>query len=150
MRKVALLGLVLFAFLASPAIAADNLAKMSTERLCSKYGDPSSKLFMRPDVKKEIESRGAEYCLDPQYIAAKRAEQQRQADALIQFSEQLRQMNNNRRSRSSGTVGLGNNGVAGFYVREQISGVNKICYYNRAGSMVALTISAASICPLQY
>jgi hypothetical protein len=150
MKKVAILGLLLFASWASPAIAADNLSKMSTDRLCSKYGDPGSKLFMRPDVKEEIESRGAGYCLDPRYIAAKRAEQQRQADALIQFGEQLRQMDNNRRARSVGGNGAIPNGVVGIYIREQLSGINKICYYNRAGSMVALTISAASICPLQY
>ncbi len=35
-----------------------------------------------------------------------------------------------------------------FLTGEQISGMNKICYYNCAGSMAAITISSVSLCPL--
>ena len=41
-------------------------------------------------------------------------------------------------------------GVQGFYKSEVVSGMNKICFYDRLGSTVALTISAVSICPLSY
>lgn len=35
-----------------------------------------------------------------------------------------------------------------FKSGEQISGINKICYYNCAGSSAAITVSIASLCPL--
>ena len=40
--------------------------------------------------------------------------------------------------------------VAGtcFFKGEQISGLNKICFYDCVGSTVAINISATSICPL--
>lgn len=41
-------------------------------------------------------------------------------------------------------------GVQGFYKSETVSGMNKICFYDRLGSTVALTISSVSICPLSY
>lgn len=37
-------------------------------------------------------------------------------------------------------------GVA-FYKGERVSGMNRICYYDYLGSTVAITISAASVCP---
>ena len=33
-------------------------------------------------------------------------------------------------------------------VSEQTSGMNKICFYNCVGSMTAITIGAAQMCPL--
>jgi hypothetical protein len=33
-------------------------------------------------------------------------------------------------------------------VGEQTSGMNKICFYNCVGSMTAVTIGAAQLCPL--
>jgi hypothetical protein len=40
--------------------------------------------------------------------------------------------------------------VAGtaFLKSEQISGMNKICYYDELGSTVAITIGATELCPL--
>ena len=35
-----------------------------------------------------------------------------------------------------------------FSSGEQISGMNKICYYNCGGSQAAITVSSASLCPL--
>ncbi len=35
-----------------------------------------------------------------------------------------------------------------FKSGEQISGMNKICYYNCLGSTAAITISAVELCPL--
>jgi hypothetical protein len=35
-----------------------------------------------------------------------------------------------------------------FLKGEQISGLNKICYYDCAGSAAAITISSVSLCPL--
>jgi len=35
-----------------------------------------------------------------------------------------------------------------FFSGERQAGMNKICYYNCAGSEAAITISAASLCPL--
>ena len=37
--------------------------------------------------------------------------------------------------------------VVAFYKGEQLSGMNKICYYDRLGSAVAITIPATNICP---
>ena len=38
--------------------------------------------------------------------------------------------------------------VTCFGKGEQISGMNKICYYDCLGSAAAITISATSLCPL--
>lgn len=38
-------------------------------------------------------------------------------------------------------------GVA-FFKRDHVSGMNKICYYDRLGSAVAITIRATELCPL--
>ena len=35
-----------------------------------------------------------------------------------------------------------------FYKREELSGMNKICYYDCLGSLTAITRSATSLCPL--
>ena len=35
-----------------------------------------------------------------------------------------------------------------FKTGEQVSGMNKICYYNCLGSTAAITISSVSLCPL--
>lgn len=35
-----------------------------------------------------------------------------------------------------------------FKSGEQLSGMNKICYYNCMGSTVAITISSVQLCPL--
>lgn len=35
-----------------------------------------------------------------------------------------------------------------FKTGEQVSGMNKICYYNCLGSEAAITVGAASLCPL--
>jgi len=38
----------------------------------------------------------------------------------------------------------------GFFQYDYVSGMNRLCYYDRAGSTVVKTIGAAEICPLQY
>lgn len=38
--------------------------------------------------------------------------------------------------------------VVCFKSGEQISGMNKICYYNCLGSQAAITIGAVELCPL--
>ena len=38
--------------------------------------------------------------------------------------------------------------VTCFKTGEERSGMNKICYYNCVGSRAAITVSAASLCPL--
>lgn len=38
--------------------------------------------------------------------------------------------------------------VTCFYKGEQVSGFNKICYYDCLGSMAAITISSVALCPL--
>jgi hypothetical protein len=38
--------------------------------------------------------------------------------------------------------------VTCFKTGEQISGMNKICYYNCLGSAAAITISSVQLCPL--
>ncbi len=39
-------------------------------------------------------------------------------------------------------------GILCFKTGEQISGMNKICYYNCAGSEAAITVGVAELCPL--
>lgn len=38
--------------------------------------------------------------------------------------------------------------VVCFAKGEQVSGLNKICYYDCLGSMAAITIGAAALCPV--
>lgn len=38
--------------------------------------------------------------------------------------------------------------VTCFFIGEQTSGMNKICYYDCLGSTAAITISAVQLCPL--
>ena len=40
------------------------------------------------------------------------------------------------------------NATTCFYQYEQISGMNKICYYDCLGSAMAITISSVKLCPL--
>ncbi len=39
-------------------------------------------------------------------------------------------------------------GPVGFYKREYLSGANKICFYDRMGSEVVITIPATSLCAI--
>ena len=43
---------------------------------------------------------------------------------------------------------VSNSAVTCFKTGEQISGMNKICYYNCMGSTAAITISSVELCPL--
>ena len=43
---------------------------------------------------------------------------------------------------------VASNAIACFYQREEISGMNKICYYQCVNGTRAITISAVSLCPL--
>jgi len=43
---------------------------------------------------------------------------------------------------------FGGNAIACFYQSEQISGMNKICYYQCINGTRAITISSVSLCPL--
>ena len=43
---------------------------------------------------------------------------------------------------------VANSAVTCFKTGEQVSGMNKICYYNCAGSTAAITISSVALCPL--
>jgi hypothetical protein len=40
-------------------------------------------------------------------------------------------------------------GVACVFTRDVVSGVNRLCYYNCAGSGHAVTVGAAQVCPIQ-
>jgi hypothetical protein len=39
-------------------------------------------------------------------------------------------------------------GVSCFFKGEQVSGFNKICYYDCLGSLTAITIGSVQLCPL--
>lgn len=43
---------------------------------------------------------------------------------------------------------IANSAVTCFKTGEQISGMNKICYYDCMGSTAAITISSVALCPL--
>lgn len=38
----------------------------------------------------------------------------------------------------------------GFFTGEQISGMNKICFYDVLGSTMTINISTTNICPVTY
>jgi hypothetical protein len=38
--------------------------------------------------------------------------------------------------------------VVGFFKGQRVSGTNRICYYDRLGSLAAITVGIAEICPL--
>ena len=50
---------------------------------------------------------------------------------------------------SLGSMGSTNQAV-GLFQYDYISGMNRLCYYDRLGSTVVKTIGAAEICPLSY
>ncbi len=50
--------------------------------------------------------------------------------------------------QTNGTDGLLRVAVICFLKGEQISGMNKICYYDCLGSIAAITIGAVQLCPL--
>ena len=41
-----------------------------------------------------------------------------------------------------------NSGSVGFFSGERISGFNKICFYNKLGSVYTINIPSTSLCPL--
>ena len=41
-------------------------------------------------------------------------------------------------------------GQTGFLTREQVSGINKTCYYSVLGSTKTLTLSSVSLCPKSH
>ena len=41
-------------------------------------------------------------------------------------------------------------GQTGLFLREQISGLDKICYYAVVGTTKTLTVSSVSLCPVSY
>jgi hypothetical protein len=53
------------------------------------------------------------------------------------------QENQTRRTRVAQLTGM-----TCFLTGEQMSGMNKICYYDCAGSSAAITVSSVSLCPL--
>lgn len=36
---------------------------------------------------------------------------------------------------------------SGYYSHEEVSGMNKICYYNHLGSLAAVTYKSYQVCP---
>ena len=48
----------------------------------------------------------------------------------------------------TGTSSSYNSGPVGFKTGEAISGFNKICYYNKLGSVYTINIPSTSLCPL--
>ena len=50
-------------------------------------------------------------------------------------------------NRPAPPEGGGNIDGIAFYKGQVISGFNKICYYDRLGNMVAITIPAMQLCP---
>ena len=54
-----------------------------------------------------------------------------------------------RQDRLAPTTGKGpSTGLVCFKTGEQISGMNKICYYDCLGSAYAITIKSTELCPL--
>ena len=49
---------------------------------------------------------------------------------------------------ASGTSSSYNSGPVGFKTGERISGFNKICFYNKLGSVYTINIPNTSLCPL--
>jgi hypothetical protein len=68
----------------------------------------------------------------------------RAAAAWQQAFQNISQMN----QENQGYVQPALGGKTGFYVREETSGFNKICYYNALGNVYTLNVSSTSLCPL--
>jgi hypothetical protein len=76
---------------------------------------------------------------------AQRAAQQQAAQA----AQTNATLNAIRALNPSPPVGMASPGV-GFLKRQYVSGMNRICIYDRLGSEVATTIGAAELCPLNF
>tara|TARA_Y100000816_G_scaffold14622_1_gene9587 strand:- start:4623 stop:4892 length:270 start_codon:yes stop_codon:yes gene_type:complete len=64
-----------------------------------------------------------------------------------QTMQYLNDLNNALYGTSTGSS-YGNSSVVGFKTGETISGFNKICYYNKLGSVYTINIPNTSLCPL--
>ena len=67
------------------------------------------------------------------------------AQTLNDINSALNNYNNTSYGQSYNT---GTSGAVGFKTGETISGFNKICYYNKLGSVYTLNIPSTSLCPL--
>ena len=54
----------------------------------------------------------------------------------------------NQANYGNGTSSSYNSGPVGFKTGETISGFNKICFYNKLGSVYTINIPNTSLCPL--
>jgi hypothetical protein len=73
--------------------------------------------------------------------------QANQTNMQQRFLNASRIMNEGTPSSSTPTYG-GTAGGTGFLKSSYVSGMNRICVYNRLGSAYVMTIGAAEICPL--
>jgi len=65
-------------------------------------------------------------------------------------AETMRMLNdlNNAMYGNTGTSYNSSSSVVGFKTGERISGFNKICFYNKLGSVYTINIPSTSLCPL--
>ena len=81
-------------------------------------------------------------------IYEERARKKAEADrlALQQLSQSLKEANQN----LSGNQGYSSRGSSAFFIREETTGMGKICYYDDTGTTKAINVSSVDICPLSY
>lgn len=79
---------------------------------------------------------------------AKEADAQRRINSVDKIFRGLSMMGGGQSSPSYRSGGGSN--LTGFLKSQYVSGMNRICTYNAAGSDKTLTVGAATICPLQY
>jgi hypothetical protein len=120
MKSITRVGLIAAAILAS-ACAHQFLAQAQSE--CSAFGfSPGTNEYA--------------YCVQRQYDAGRLRLQQGLATASQSFG-----------SSEISTEGGAAAGT-GFFQRSYISGMNRICVYNRMGNAYVMTVGAADMCPM--
>jgi hypothetical protein len=138
-----LLGSGCVSMYGTPAEREAKISATSSYSLCSKLVKaqlaPSE---VREGWARELQQRG-ENC--SQYVSTIAAEAQANQQ---QLNLGLQMLSSPAQSPPPPPVGGGSAAGTAFFVRSQVSGMNRVCIYNRLGSAVAITVGAAELCPL--
>tara|TARA_B100000989_G_C19378058_1_gene400336 strand:+ start:111 stop:551 length:441 start_codon:yes stop_codon:yes gene_type:complete len=114
-----------------------NLSTGSTQQIT--FQRPSSS----PNLQKDLDHANN---IKLQRQLTEMNNQRKLQQSLLMMQQGLKMMQGN----SAGYSGSSNNNSRGtaFFESEYTQGFNKICIYNRLGSVESLTISSTALCPL--
>ena len=129
----------------TPAERAAKASAMSSYQLCEKLAVATlAPDEIRATWARELDSRN-ETC---QAYAGLLQARQQQNQALMLQGLKLMQQGQPRPLYTSPPVGGGSAVGMAFLKGQYVSGVNRICMYDRLGSAVSITVSSTQICPL--